>query len=600
MITFGTLTLKNFLSFGASPTVVKLDMPGTTLIVGKDLDNTIDGDGANGVGKTTIINALCYAIFDKPISNISKDNLVNNINKKHMEVTLEFEKNGTTYFINRVRKMKAGASGNNVHLFVNGEDKTLDSMVNTNREIERIIGIPYELFIRIVTFSANQVPFLDLPARSANGANQTDIIESLVNLKLLSEKAENLKLSMKDTDQSLKLYMAKFEQLEKEKRRHADQIKAAKTRAVTWEKQRIADIAHIDTNLKSIEGVDFDKELEAKATFDATREAKQERSAELAIVQKEIQKHQNVLDNTAKALAKLAKEMVALEKSMCPYCEQAYEKAKVKLKKCKTEEKKHNTLLNKTEKELTPLKEQDTELQQMIKDFDKTIKSLKVLDNLDDLLQVKGQIDNLTNHREKLENDDNPHLEALDELTEMDLDDDIDVAEVERLKKLQEHQQFLHKLLTKKDSFVRKALLNKNIPFLNARLNHYLDEIGLPHKVEFTHELSAKISQFGRELEFGNLSNGQRARVNISLSLAFRDVLQNLHDHINVCMFDEVLDVGLDSIGVQSAAKMLKRKARDEGLSLFIISHRDEIDSAFDRTLTVEMQKGFSYIKKGK
>ncbi len=152
-------------------------------------------------------------------------------------------------------------------------------------------------------------------------------------------------------------------------------------------------------------------------------------------------------------------------------------------------------------------------------------------------------------------------------------------------------------MLTKKDSFVRKALLNKNIPFLNQRLAHYLGDLGLSHTVEFTHEMTAHISQFGRPMDFGNLSNGQAARVNIALSFAFRDVLQSLHEKINICMLDEVLDVGLDPVGVQAAAKMLTRKARDENLALFIISHRDEIDGAFDRKLIIQMSKGFSYIR---
>jgi DNA repair exonuclease SbcCD ATPase subunit len=108
--------------------------------------------------------------------------------------------------------------------------------------------------------------------------------------------------------------------------------------------------------------------------------------------------------------------------------------------------------------------------------------------------------------------------------------------------------------------------------------------------------MTASISQFSRPLDFGNLSNGQRARVNIALSFAFRDVLQSIHTRVNVCMLDEILDVGLDAIGVTSAAKMLKRKSREENISLYIISHRDEIDSAFDRRMTVQMSKGFSYI----
>ena len=98
-------------------------------------------------------------------------------------------------------------------------------------------------------------------------------------------------------------------------------------------------------------------------------------------------------------------------------------------------------------------------------------------------------------------------------------------------------------------------------------------------------------------MDFGNLSAGQRARVNFALSLAFRDVLQRLHAKINVCLLDEVLDVGLDTVGVQAAAKLVKRKASDEELSMFIISHRDEVDGIFDRVLTVQMSQGFSYLK---
>ena len=170
------------------------------------------------------------------------------------------------------------------------------------------------------------------------------------------------------------------------------------------------------------------------------------------------------------------------------------------------------------------------------------------------------------------------------------------MSKINELKELLDHQKFLLKLLTKKDSFVRKALLTKNIPFLNQRLSGYLSDLGLPHTVEFTHEMTANISQFGRPLDFGNLSNGQRARVNLALSFAFRDVLQSIHGRINVCMLDEVLDVGLDVVGIQNAAKMLKQKSRDENVAMYIISHRDEVDNAFDRTMTIQLSKGFSYV----
>ena len=164
MARFGTLTFKNFLSYGNVPTVIDLSKKGTTLILGEDLDDM--GTGANGVGKSVLINALVYVLYDKPITNIAtKDELVNNINKKNMEVTIDFEKNGDDYYIRRVRKEKAGAAGNYVQIFKNGRDKehdvTPDSIDNANKYIVEILGIPFELFVRIIAFSATLMPFFE-------------------------------------------------------------------------------------------------------------------------------------------------------------------------------------------------------------------------------------------------------------------------------------------------------------------------------------------------------------------------------------------------------------------------------------------------------
>jgi DNA repair exonuclease SbcCD ATPase subunit len=125
----------------------------------------------------------------------------------------------------------------------------------------------------------------------------------------------------------------------------------------------------------------------------------------------------------------------------------------------------------------------------------------------------------------------------------------------------------------------------------------YLEALGLPHSVEFTPNLNANITQFGRELSYGCLSNGQKARVNFALSLAFCDVLQKIHRKINIQIFDEVLDIGLDSHGISAASRLLKRKAREENLAVFVISHRDEISNAFDNTLIVRQTDGFSHIE---
>lgn len=586
MIRFTTLTMRNFLSYGNNTTIVQLDRPGTTLIVGEDLDNTSSGQGANGVGKSTLINALSYAIYDKPVSNISKDNLVNNINKKNMEVTVEFvDPNNNVYIVQRTRKKKAGAAGNTVHLFENGTDITPDSAANTNRLIEQIIGIPYELFVRIVVFSASHIPFLDLPVKSHYQANQTDIIEELFGLTMLSQKANALKELVRETEIRLQTKQVKVEMLEKEHIRHQQQIEAAKKRVIQWEDQNNVAVKQLRAKLKKIETVDIEQQRTLHSSLQSTNEQLSD-----ALDQ------QRVLDRQRKDLVKsqtkAENDLKHLRDDKCPYCLQQYADARDKIDSTEKTAERAKTEIEKLDKEL----EQVTTLVTSLTKTSKAIKDDITVDNVDELIQIQNESENIKHKIEELSEAVNPYLEPLDELENTKLEK-ISYDDLNKINRELEHQRFLLKLLTKKDSFVRKALLNKNIPYLNARLQHYLTLLGLPHKVEFTHEMTASISQFGRSLDFGNLSAGQRARVNIALSFAFRDVLQSLHSHINICMLDEVLDVGLDAIGVQAAARMLKRKARDEKLSLYIISHRDEIDSAFDRTMTVQLSKGFSYIK---
>ncbi len=583
MIKFKTLVVQNFLSYGAVPTSIQLDRAGTTLLLGEDLDNTSSGTGANGVGKTALLNALVYAVYDKPISSISKDNLINNVNKKNMSVTVEFEKDGHTYVISRNRKVKAGTAGNFTKLYIDGEDKT--PAKDVNEEIVSIIGIPYELFVRIVAFSAIHESFLDLPSRHPTQANQTDIIEELFRLKTLSEKAELLKQQMKDTELSLKAQEEKNALLDKEHQRHAAQLVAAKDRVNRWEQQHKLTLESLNEELEKIRKIDV---AEQRALF-----------SNLELYEESIEKLMTEKDSLSIKLSEVTKirkekkhELEHLDGGICPYCKQTYGINK----KDRTNIEKQLT------KAIDDVNEYTTKIDDLnanIKDATATYKKAKKqlhFDNIEDLYKLDSHIKSLSDRIEETKQTINPHMEALKELENVKLDKK-DLTAVNNLKRTHEHQSFLLKLLTKKDSFVRKALLNKNIPFLNQRLQTYLNDLGLPHVVEFTHEMTAKITQFGHEMDFGNLSNGQKARVNLALSFAFRDVLQSMHDYVNICLLDEVLDVGLDTVGVLAAAKMLKRKAREEKLALYIISHRDEVDSAFDRKMIVQLSGGFSSVR---
>jgi DNA repair exonuclease SbcCD ATPase subunit len=737
MITFKQLTLRNFLSYGNNTTTIKLDFSKPTLIVGKNYDSIVNGQiDSNGSGKSAILNAISFCLYDKTISNIDKSDVVNYINGKNMELSIIFSKDNVNYKIERYRKNKA-KGGDGVRIFINSKaeifetehDKTPANVVNANAEIESILDIPFDIFARIVVFTASYEPFLSLPSSHASKANQRDIIEELFGLTELTRKAEKLKELISETKQSLKTASEKNSRIESERNRYESQLQSTIQKVETWEAERkeqnnnIAnalkafleiDIEYISKILETLDTLDFDYDDIQKKIMNIQSKLDSATDNNRKFKQWEVSKQTKLIDLKNKfeelskidvvELNKIAFEIVeiqtkietnklllvpikekqtrmlndikvieaelkVLENSECPYCHQTFHDNEMKIK---TRRKEYSTLFNeeqllyesvsnyesilndlqddlvpllkiqipknlktieadiiRTKSELNilensnnPFTEQDTfqcdalllELNTDLMECSGKIKitkaSLPSIDislmgatqwNKSSVAKVESEIDKLSEKLETSTSNKNPYTSIVDELNNT-LDNDLEKVDnsiVDELANELEHQDFLLKLLTKKDSFVRKALLNKNIPFLNTRLAYYLDSIGLSHKVKFMEDMSVKISQFGTEYSFENLSAGQKARVNLSLAFAFRDVLQARFSKINFCILDECLDVGLGNVGVQLAAKMIKNVALSENLSMFVISHRDEIASSFSSTLEVEMKNGFSSILKG-
>jgi DNA repair exonuclease SbcCD ATPase subunit len=129
---------------------------------------------------------------------------------------------------------------------------------------------------------------------------------------------------------------------------------------------------------------------------------------------------------------------------------------------------------------------------------------------------------------------------------------------------------------------------------LNARLSQYLDRIGLPHTVVFMNDLSVNITELGRELDFDNLSRGERNRLILSLSWSFRDVWESLYQPINLLFIDELIDSGMDASGVENAMAILKKMSRDAHKSIWLVSHRDELGGRVNNVLTVVKENGFT------
>ena len=570
---FKSVEIRNFLSFGNASQLIELDGQGTVTVTGENVDQ----GGSNGAGKTTIINAICYALYNKPFDNISLQRLINSTNATKntlMEVRLLFEKGGVEYEIYRARGEEY-----RIEIRKDGEDITPGKGVTEcDALIEDIVGISYELFTKTVIFSGNSPAFLQLPIHQ-----QRMQIEELFNITMLSEKAVALKEKIRATESDIKIAEAVCAQQQVAIDLHAKHVKEAKQRVARWQTQTTAEIAEIERTLETLSTVDFEAE---KLLHDERGRLKQEGAylaAKLAPKKKDLQQ-------LNKDLEKLMGEEEHLKDAKCPYCAQNFADAQSKLAVVLDSIEQKGGLLIGLQGEVEALDQQAKEKRDKLAEVEGAIQH----QDLDDLLKARENVASLKTKLEQLKKATNPHEEAFKEL-EAEKVDEVDTKKVDDLRRRLDHQNFLLKLLTDKNSFLRRRIINQTIPFLNGRINHYTRTLGLPHVVKFDSDMSCTVSEFGRELDFGNLSAGEKKRVNTSLALSFRDVLHHLHAKTNLLLIDE-LDGALDQNGIDAVVRILKEKSRDEEMSVFVISHHPSISGRLDRNLVVRKEAGFSSV----
>jgi len=210
-----------------------------------------------------------------------------------------------------------------------------------------------------------------------------------------------------------------------------------------------------------------------------------------------------------------------------------------------------------------------------------------------DALNHKSQVNSLEKTLIDRKQDENPYQEQIEELEKTALQE-IAWHKINELNNLKEHQEFLLKLLTNKESFIRKKIIDQNLNYLNKRLSYYIDKLGLPHMVVFQNDLSVEITNFGQDLDFDNLSRGERNRLILSMSFAFRDVWENLYKPINLLFIDELIDSGMDSAGVEAGLSVLKKMARERNKNIFLISHKEELIGRVNNVLRVVKESGFT------
>ena len=578
MIKLKNVTLRNFLSVGSVTQAVNLDNQELTLILGDNLD--LGGDGArNGTGKTTLIQAVSYALYGTALNNIKQNNLINRTNSKGMLVTLDFEANGVEYRIERGRKT------NLLRFFVDGKTEDEDNEAQgENKEtqlvIEKIIGMSSTMFRNVVALNTYTQPFL-----SMSQSQQRDIIEQLLGITLLSEKAEKIKIVIKQNKEDIQHEQLKVQAIEEANKRIEEQINSLKSRARLWDAKTNEDITKLKDNIERLKKLDIDAELLGHKQLIVYNE----RLKEHRDIDKILVRTQSDVDREAKSIAKIEKELEILETNKCHTCGQDFhDDAHTQVFESKQESLKeannHIGELAEVYVELEKEKDKIGEVGEQPNTF---------YTSEAEAIEHKNRIKDLSGQVERKEQEENPYTDQISDMEKNALQE-FDFNRVNELSRIGDHQKFLLDLLTSKDSFVRKKIIDQNLSYLNSRLTSYLDKMGLPHQVVFQNDLTVEITELGRELDFDNLSRGERNRLILGLSFAFRDVWENLYFPINTLFIDELIDSGLDTIGVENAMAILKDMARSRNKSIWLVSHREELAGRVASVLQVVKENGFT------
>lgn len=528
---------------------------------------------------TTILNALSYALYGNALTNIKKDNLINRTNQKNMLVTVDFEKDGVDYRIERGRKPGI------MKFFVGAVEKEItDDAQGDSREtqadIERMLCMSHDMFRHIVALNTYTEPFLALKSN-----DQRIIIEQLLGITLLSEKADTLKEQIKATKDSITQEEFRIKAVSDANKRIEDQIENLRRRQTLWQAKHREDLDKLVAAYDELSKINIDAELAAhQALTEYNVKSKKINDLNSWIKRCELdgRREQKLIDQ-------LKVEIESLEKHTCHACGQSFHDAKHQ----QVLEEKKQALQEAALQALSTNSQLFEHMQALAEVGELGRQPVVFYDRESDAFEHRSSLVAVFSQITAKKDEQDPYTEQIKEMSEQAVEE-ISYDFINQLASIKDHQEFLFKLLTNKDSFIRKRIIDQNLSYLNARLGQYLDRIGLPHTVKFNNDLTVTITELGRDLDPGNLSRGESNRLILSLSWAFRDVYEHLYQPINLMFIDELIDSGLDSSGVENSLAILKKMAREGNKSVWLVSHKDELVGRVNNTLRVTKEAGFT------
>ena len=570
MIEFKHLRYKNFLSSGNQFTDISLSKSKNTLIV-----------GANGSGKSTILDALTFSLFGKPFRKINKGQLVNSINEKDCKVEIEFDAQGVPYKIIR------GIKPNVFELYRGGKKLNEDANVNDQQKMleTSILKVNYKSFTQIVILgSASFVPFMQL-----NAPHRREVIEDLLDIKVFSSMSDIMKQKIKASKESLRV-------LELKRESAADKI-VMQQRFI----KQIEEASENDIEEKRKKIISIEKESE---TYEGCIED---------LISK-VKKKENEIENyigsgdTLKKLQSFKGKIQAKEQTcshekeffddnkVCPTCTQDIEESfRIdKVGQLQQTLSKHQDSLSEIEQAITD--EEDKE-----RKFFELQKEITTLQN--ETSQLNIQISNSSKLRKSLESeiqDITDRLENRDvedvKLTEYKSNLKQILKELEDTKEDNEYNTHTSTLL--KDDGVKSSIIKKYLPIINKRVNYYLQKMDFYINFTLDEEFNECIrTPVHEKFSYASFSEGEKMRIDLALLFTWREIASDYKNSVstNLLIMDEVFDSSLDGLGTDEFLKIVRFIIKDA--NIFIISHKNELFDKFNDVLEFEKIKGFSRLK---
>ena len=568
MITFKKLRWKNFLSTGNQFTEINFQEHHTNLII-----------GTNGAGKSTVLDALTFALFNKPFRKINKPQLPNSTNEKDCVVEIEFEVNSRQYLVRR------GIKPNVFDIEVNGKPlhKEADDRANQKILEENILKVNYKSFTQIVILgSSTFVPFMQLTT-----SNRREVIEDLLDIRIFSAMNGIIKdkiRTQKDQIKSLELKKQTLKEKEQMQREFIEELENRGNANINANKEKIANLDK-EVGIYMTENASIEENVHS-----LTKEQEEVIGAGDKLV-----KLNNLKGKISQKVSTITKEHKFFnENTVCPTCTQTIEEefrlnrisdAQNKAKELKEGyEELENTIKFEQERErqFNALSKEITKLTHGISQ-----NNTRISLNQRQIRDLEHEIQTIT---ENLANRNSEH-EKLEEFRENLQNTFEDLA-----KKKEEivYYDFAYSLL--RDDGVKTKIIKKYLPFINQQVNRYLQMMDFYINFHLDEEFNETVkSPIHEDFSYSSFSEGEKMRIDLALLFTWREVARVKNSvNTNLLIMDEVFDSSLDGFGTDEFLKIIRYVIKDA--NIFVISHKADLHDKFDNVVKFDKVKGFSRI----